>query len=193
MSGAPARTKATLAELLACPEHERYELVAGELVPKEAGSARHGAAQGAVFEQLGPFRRGSGGPPERPGGWWFAVEALVELAPDEVRRPDVAGWRRDHLEALPSEAPVRVVPDWICEVLSPSNASNDTVEKMALYHRAQVRHYWLLDPRDGTLAVYRWHGDGYLHVLAARRGTRARAEPFDALELAIDALFGDEE
>lgn len=182
-----------MAELLACPEHERYELVAGELAPKEAGSARHGAAQGAVFEQLGPFRRPSGGPSERPGGWWFAVEALVELGADEVRRPDVAGWRRDRLAALPSEAPVRVVPDWICEVLSPSNASTDTVENGSLYHRAQVRHYWLLDPRDDTLAAYRWHVDGYLHVLAARRGARVRVEPFDALELSIDALFGDED
>lgn len=116
-----------------------------------------------MFQRLAPFRRPPGGPPDRPGGWWFAVEALVAIAGDEVRRPDVAGWRRERLREMPAEAPVRVVPDWVCEVLSPSSASNDTVEKMTL------------------------------HVLGARRGERVRAEPFEALELPLSALFGDDE
>ncbi len=194
MSGAAARTRsATLADLLARPEEERVELVDGELIPKEAGSVRHGAAQGSLFQHLAPFRRPSGGPPDRPGGWWFAVEALVELTAEEVRRPDVAGWKRERLAQMPAEVPVRVVPDWICEVLSASNASNDTIEKMSLYQRVQVQHYWLLDPRDETLAVYRWHADGYLHVLGARKGDRVRAEPFQSIELSIAALFGDDE
>lgn len=194
MSRAAARSHpATLADLLARPEGDRCEHVAGELVPKEASSALHGVAQGALFEQLAPFRRRPGGPPERPGGWWFAVEALVELATDEVRRPDVAGWRRERLATLPAEAPVRVVPDWSCEVLSPSNASTDTIEKMSLYHRARVGHHCLLDPRDRTLAVHRWHADGSLRVLGARAGERVHAEPFEAIALSMDALFGDEE
>jgi hypothetical protein len=32
---------------------------------------------------------------------------------------------------------------------------------------------------------------GYVEVLSAERGERVRAEPFDAVELSVDALFGD--
>jgi hypothetical protein len=40
--------------------------------------------------------------------------------------------------------------------------------------------------------VYRWHADGYLEVLSAERGQTVRAEPFDAIELVVSGLFGDE-
>ncbi len=114
------------------------------------------------------------------------------FGPRQVRAPDVAGWRREHLAELP-EGPVPVRPDWICEVLSPGNASNDTITKMRLYHQVQVPHYWLIDPRDETLAVMRWTPEGYLHVLGATRGERVRAEPFQAIELQVGVLFGDDE
>jgi Uma2 family endonuclease len=182
----------TLADLLAQPEDERFELVAGELVRKEAGSGRHGLAQLRTYGALGPFDRSSGGPPERPGGWWIASEVLVALREGDVRRPDVAGWRRERLVELPAEPPVRVVPDWICEVLSPSNRRSDTIDKMRLYHAVEVRHYWLVDPVEEVLTVYRWTPEGYLHVLGATRGERVRAEPFEVMEIEVGVLFGDD-
>jgi hypothetical protein len=41
--------------------------------------------------------------------------------------------------------------------------------------------------------VQRWHSDGYLEVLVAERAQRVRAEPFDAIELDVGILFGDDE
>jgi Uma2 family endonuclease len=106
--------------------------------------------------------------------------------------PDVAGWRRERLPVLPREVPVRVIPDWICEILS-TNRADDLVAKMRLYHQSRVPHYWIVDPDAETLAVFRWHEDGYLHVLGAERAERVRAEPFDAIELAVGVLFGDDD
>jgi Uma2 family endonuclease len=57
----------------------------------------------------------------------------------------------------------------------------------------KVPHYWILDPTEETLAVHRWSADGYVEVLAAQRGERVRAEPFDAVELEVGAFFGDDE
>ena len=185
---------ATLADLLAMPEEDRYELVDGELMPKEAGSGKHGRGQAALTGVLyRPFGRKGGGPPDRPGGWWFATEALIQFGPTQIRRPDVAGWRRERLADLPAAAPMTVIPDWICEVLSASNAGTDTIKKMRLYHQAKVAHYWLVDPIAETLAVYRDTVDGYLNVLVAERGDRVRAEPFAAIELSVGVLFGDDE
>ncbi len=183
----------TIQDLLAIPEHQRFhEIIDGELVRKAMPSARHGRAQLATSQVLRPFNRRPGGK-DGPGGWWFASAAEVELGPDQVYRPDVCGWRREHLPELPDEAPVRVRPDWICEILSPSHARNDTVKKLRVYHRCQVPHYWIVDPLAETLTVHRFTDGGYLLVLAAERGERVRAEPFDAIELQVGVLFGDDE
>ncbi len=195
MTGAfakPASPRSLLEELLSRPDEHRCEIVDGKLVEKQAVSGKHGGAQVATSHLLFPFHRRNA-PPGQPGGWLFATEALVELEPTQLRRPDVAGWQRNRLEELPTEVPIRVVPDWICEILSPSNASDDTIVKMRLYHQSQVGHYWLLDPMACTLTVYRWTPDGYLHVLGATRTERVRAEPFDAIELPVGVFFGDEE
>lgn len=132
-------------------------------------------------------RSGGGGGPD---GWWIATEVEVSLSL-EVVRPDVVGWRREQVPVGPKGSPVADRPDWICEVVSPRNANNDTVKKLRLYHRATVPHYWLVDPRDATLTVMRWSEAGYITVLRAERGETVRPEPFDAIELPVGTLFGD--
>jgi Uma2 family endonuclease len=98
-----------------------------------------------------PFQRKPGG--GGPGGWWIATEVEVLLQGDEVVRPDVLGWRRETCPERPTGTPVRVRPDWICEVISPTRAKDDTVRKLRLYHHVAIGHYWIVDPRDATLAV----------------------------------------
>ena len=190
----PARhLPATLDDLLAIPEDRRFhELIDGALVEKETASGKHGQAQTRLGRNLGPYDRRPGGPPDRPGGWWFASEAEIYFDAANTLRPDHAGWRRERLPALPNSVPIRVVPDWICEILS-TNRANDLVKKKRVYHRTRVSHYWILDPVAETLLVYRWGPDGYIEVLAAERGDRVRAEPFDAVDLQVGVLFGDDE
>lgn len=192
----PARKSgpATLADLLALEEdvRRRYELIGGELVERGAATGRHGGAQGQAFHLLSPYNRRGGGPPERPGGWIFAIEVDIYFDEQNTLRPDVAGWRRERLVELPAEFPVRVLPDWTCEVLS-TNKRNDLIRKKRVYHQHKVPHYWILDPGEETLLVCRWASEGYLEVQAAERGERIRAEPFDAIELPIGVFFGDDE
>jgi Uma2 family endonuclease len=59
-------------------------------------------------------------------------------------------------------------------------------------HRCRVGHYWIIDPDERTLQVYRWHADGYIGVQSAAAGEAVCAEPFGEIEIAIDALFADE-
>jgi Uma2 family endonuclease len=183
--------RATVADLLAIPEeHRRHELIDGVLVETEAASGRHGGAQVRIARRLGPYDRRPGG--RWPGGWWFATEVEIQLAETQVFRPDVAGWRRERMPVLPSEVPIVLRPDWICEILS-TNRRNDLIKKKRAYHHHQVGHYWLIDPVEETLAVHRWHPDGYVEVLIADRDERVRAEPFDAIELRVAVLFGDDD
>ncbi|APR83912.1 Hypothetical protein A7982_09261 [Minicystis rosea] len=183
---------ATLDDLFAIPEEERrHELIDGDLIEKGAATGEHGGAQARVVVTLGgPFDRRPGG--RRPGGWWFATEVEILMSRGNVLRPDIVGWRRERAEQRPTGTPIALVPDWICEILS-TNRRNDLVKKKRIYHQDRVPHYWILDPIEQTLAVNRWGPDGYIEVLAAQRGERVRAEPFDAVELYADVLFGDDE
>ncbi len=191
-SSARRASPANVSDLLQIPEEERFhEILSGELVEKASPSAEHGDAQSWLSALLKPsFARPSGSEP--PGGWWIMTEVEVELEPTEVVRPDLVGWRRERVPERPSGSPVRARPDWLCEILSAGSARTDTVRKMRLYHRAQIPHYWIVDPSRETLTVYRHTSEGYLVALVATRGERARLEPFAAIELPIGLLFGDD-
>ncbi len=184
---------AVAADLHAIPEPERFhEIIDGELVRKAMPSAPHGLAQRVVGGRVGDsYSRRPGG--ERPGGWWIVTEVEVQLDVHEVYRPDVSGWRRERLPELPRVSPIPVRPDWVCEVLSQSNARNDLVKKLRGYHRCGVPHYWIVDPDQETLTVYRWTPDGYLVALTAQREERVRAEPFSDVEISVGTLFGEDD
>lgn len=181
--------RATADDLAALPDEVRAEVIGGEIVEKQAQRAEHGGAQiflGALL--LGPYQRGRGG----PGGWCFFSDVEVELETHDVYRPDVVGWRRDRVPERPRGRPVRIRPDWVCEVISPSNARNDFGPKRETYARVGVPHYWLVDPLRETLTVLRRTADGYLVHLIAVRGDVVRAEPFEEIEISIAELFDGE-
>lgn len=194
MALATQKDPATISDLLAIPENERFhEIIGGELVRKALPSMRHGRSQARLTIRIGgPYDRRPGG--RFPGGWWFATETEIRFADTEVYRPDLAGWRRERLPELPREFPVTTRPDWVCEILSPSNERNDVVRKMRTYQRSGVPHYWVLDPVAETLIVYRWTEGGYLLVQSAQGEERIAAEPFDAVTLSVHGLLeGDED
>ena len=62
-----------------------------------------------------------------------------------------------------------------------------------MLHTNRVPHYWIADPLEHTLIVHRWELRGYLVALTAAAGEVVRAEPFEAIELSVAALFGLED
>jgi Uma2 family endonuclease len=181
----------TIEDWRALPEGHRFELIDGELVEKAAPKLDHGVAQGNTRVALVPFHRKPGGP-GGPGGWWIATEVDI-LLDGRIFRPDIAGWRRDRVPTLPTAWPVEVRPDWICEIVSDSNRTTDTVTKLNRYQQAGVPHYWIADQVDQTLSVHRHTPDGYLLVLRATAAERVRAEPFAEIELSVAVLLGADE
>jgi Uma2 family endonuclease len=189
---APRRDLATAADLAGLPDGARAEVIHGVIVEKAAPSAEHSVSQFSFGIVLGRrFQRPPGG--RWPGGWWFGTEIEVEYETHQVYLHDVGGWRRDRVAERPSGRPVRIRPDWACELLSPSNFKRDVVDKFQVLHANQVPHYWIADPVERTLVVHRWQPAGYLVVLAATAGDVVRAEPFDAVELRVSALLGLED
>ena len=45
-------------------------------------------------------------------------------------------------------------PDWVIEIVSPSDTQRDTVDKLGLYSKAGVREYWIVFPEERQVLVY---------------------------------------
>ena len=185
MEASVARKPATYEDLLALPPEVTGQIVDGELyaTPRPAGD--HALTVSTLGGDLLPaFGRGRGG----PGGWWIIDEPEVHLGRN-VLVPDLAGWRRERLPVYPRGPFVTVAPDWVCEVLSPSTARLDRLKKLAVYAREGVSHAWLVDPVLETLEVLRLHEGHWTIVLAAGGEETVRAEPFEAIEIELGALW----
>jgi Uma2 family endonuclease len=176
---------ATYEDLMRVPSHQVAEILDGELIVSPRPAPRHAdSSSGLVGALRAPFDRGRGG----PGGWRILSEPELHLGPD-VLVPDLAGWRRERLPALPEEAYFSMAPDWVCEVLSPSTASMDRVKKLRIYAREQVQHAWLVDPLARTIEVLRLENGRWSIVATFADLDVVRAEPFDALDLDLSLLW----
>jgi len=190
-ANAPQRRPGPVEDLLRLPEYAAAEIIDGDLVEKAVPSFEHGAAQsGLVAQVLGPYNRRSGG--RGPGGWWIATEVEVQYDEQQIYRHDLVGWRRETTSHRPSGRLIRVRPDWVAEILSPSNAGNDLVKKLRTLTQHRVPHYWIVDPEHRTHTVMRWTAEGYLTALTAGEDDVVHAEPFDDIALQVAALFGGE-
>lgn len=172
---------ATRADLDALPEHVVGEIIAGVLYMSPRPAAPHALAASVLGHDVvdafhGRGRHGG------PGGWWILAEPELHLG-DDVVIPDVAGWRRERMPSIPDVAAFTLVPDWLCEVASPSTMRLDRAHKMAVYARAGVKHLWIVDPLARTLEVFALHDGRWLLLAVHADDAKVRAAPFDAVEL----------
>ena len=189
---------ASFADLLLIPEESRrHEVLDGEIVEKALPRGEHGVSQAHVAHtviDLGRSQRRLGGASREPG-WWFATEPTIELSRHGVVQPDVAGWRRDRMPTSPSGYPLKLRPDWVCEIMCDSDARRrDGLQKRRIYADHDVPFYWLIDTERSTLTILALADrGGYVELLTASRTDRVRAAPFDLVELQVGVLFGDDE
>lgn len=171
----------------AVPSHQRAEIIDGTLYVMSRPAPRHANASSVLGGELnGAFQRGRGG----PGGWWILDEPELRLVPLEPMAPDLAGWRVARMPTLPDTAYFSLAPDWICEVLSKSTESVDRDKKLPIYAAHGVPHVWLIDPIAKTLEVHSLDGDHRWRDVRVYEGDmRVHAQPFDAIELDLGALW----
>ena len=183
--GQSADRHATYQDLLAVPEHMVAEIIHGQLVTQPRPAVKHARAASSLGGELyGPFDRGRGG----PGGWIILDEPELHLQ-GHVLVPDLAGWRRARLPEIQDIAAIEIVPDWVCEILSPSTSAIDRADKMPLYAALGVTCLWLVDPLARTLEVYHLESTRYSVLGTWRESAVVHAEPFEELGLELAALW----
>lgn len=93
------------------------------------------------------------------------IDVLVEGRTAPVQ-PDVVFVSRDRAPIVHEDA-IRGVPDFIVEVLSPSNWSLDRRVKFELYAEIGVQEYWIVDIDQQRVEGFRLDGESYREAFNA--------------------------
>lgn len=150
--GIEAECDFTAEDYYETPEGYPLELINGRFFVMESPGAKH---QRIVYElgyAIGSYiKKNKGKCRVYPGP--FDVELPTEkgtvVVPDITIICDTS---------KVDEKGCKGVPDWIIEVLSASTQSRDKKEKLSVYEQVGVREYWIVDPFENKVCVYRRSG-----------------------------------
>ena len=184
----PLRKPATMADLEALPPGVKGEIIDGELYTQPRPRARHSEV---ILSLGGRLRNSFGIDGDGPAGWILLAEPGIELPAAPEVSPDLAGWRVERWVWPPPEEPIRIVPDWVCEVLSPSNARYDRKIKFPFYAKVGVQHLWIVDPTERTLEVRRLQGALWAVIATFADDDVLLAEPFEAVGIPLGRFWVD--
>jgi Uma2 family endonuclease len=127
-------------------------------------------------------------------GWGFVTANDIDLCiePEEVRQPDIAGYRLNRWQpAWYDTSPIPAPPNWACEIWLPGNSLAYREELLEAYFLASSREsVWTIDRETLTLKVFtrgvkRWRRVLVVDDLA----TTFRAPPFETIELSLGELL----
>lgn len=125
-------------------------------------------------------------------GWWIEVEAEVRLPGGRLCVPDLLGFRVGRVPEVPDENPLTIVPDWCCEILSPSTTRDDIAMKLPLYARSGVPWVWIVDPSARLLEVFETLGGRATLADTATEDDRRVLPPFER-EISLASWWMPEE
>jgi Uma2 family endonuclease len=180
---------ATRADLEALPATWRGEIIDGTMYAFPRPRFEHANIESLLVDDLkSPFQRGKNG----PGGWWILAEPGIELPRAREFSPDLAGWRTSTLPTPPArEHAIDVVPDWVCEIMSPNTASYDNIVKRRFYAEIGVQDLWYVDPMRRELEICRSLEGKWLSLGVFGGEERVRAEPFEAIEISLGEWWSE--
>ena len=182
----PAQKAPTLADLDALPPGIKGEIIEGVLYTMTRPRGAHQDTLLTIGAKLrDPFRDGVGG----PGGWWILPEPGIELPNTPEISPDIAGWRRERLPELPKDSAITTVPNWVCEILSPTTRRHNLLIKKPYYARIGVQHHWLVDMDARTLTAYGLESGRWVELGVWGDERDARVEPFAEVALDVGAWW----
>jgi Uma2 family endonuclease len=86
-------------------------------------------------------------------GEFFSAPLDVVLTDGTIVQPDIMIVLRERTHII-AEDVIAGAPDFVAEVLSPTNRAYDRLVKRSLYALHGVREYWLVDPERQQISIY---------------------------------------
>lgn len=151
MAIATATGRYTVDDLDCFPDDgKRRELVDGRLVEWDMPNHLHGALVSLLTILLGTFVR------SKRLGRLVGNDSLVRVQGSirDARGPDIAFYRRGNYPTDVRAAATVTAPDFVIEILSPSDRATEVDAKVSDWLRAGVRLLWYINPDTGVTTVY---------------------------------------
>ena len=149
--------KLTYEDYAAIPDDgRRHEIIDGEHYVNPAPNMQHQRIVKRLVKALLPFE-------ERGLGEVFFAPSDVVLSMNDIVQPDVLFIRaeRAHIVTIPN---VKGAPDLAIEVLSEFNRRQDERVKFQQYERLGVTEYWIVDPENAAVRVFRRSADRFVRI-----------------------------
>ena len=181
----PPGKKLTYQDYLDLPEEPgyRFEILEGMLIKEPSPSVIHQRASRKLQRILEDYFE-----EVDPEGEVF--DAPLDVTPLEfnVVQPDLF-YVSGEQQSIVKETRIDGQPVLVVEVLSPSNRRKDRLQKMQIYQKARVQHYWLVDPQDQTLECFAWHDGVYALVASGMDEDVVEHPNFDGLSIELKSLW----
>jgi Uma2 family endonuclease len=165
----------------------RYELLRGRIVMSPPARWPHGRCAARLVAALEVF--------VRPRGLGIVLDGSTGLAlpSGDTVEPDVSFVSAARLAAGPTPVDgelLRIVPDLVIEILSPSTRARDLGEKRELYESNGVREYWVVDSRERTVRVFRRGRQGFATERVVAEGS-LESDLIPGLSISLADVFTD--
>jgi Uma2 family endonuclease len=172
----------TYEDLFSLPDDgRRYEIIEGELYEMPSPTSAHGVTIRNLMFLLGPVI-------EVLRGWLLTAPLDVFFLGADPVQPDIVVLLPDSDASLVVRG-IEGPPDLLVEVLSPSNRVHDLLTKRALYARAGVREYWIVDPMSRTIEVLTLDRDAFHTAQVAAGEDDASSPLLGGIAFPLSAVF----
>lgn len=162
-----------------------YELLNGQIVVSPPAGWPHAQIGANVVYAL---RRLAD---RRPIGRVLESSAGFDLPSGDTLEPDASLVSMARWNAAPPPVLgqfLRVVPDLVVEILSPSTRRRDLTEKKDVYARNGVDEYWVIDPRTSAITIFARAGDAF-YAGKTLTGGRLASRLLPDLDVTVEELL----
>jgi len=156
----PKVQKWTYKEYAAIPEDGlRHEIIDGEHFVNPSPSTQHQHVSKRLQYQIYTKIELAG------LGVMFNAPMDVQLSENDIVQPDLVVILNENVRKI-TPTKIKVAPNLVVEILSPSTSGNDQTIKKDLYERSGVTEYWVVDPFEQQ--VGQWILQDGKYVLAPK-------------------------
>jgi Uma2 family endonuclease len=174
--------KYTYNDYLLIEDEKRYEVMKGELIMVPAPFTIHQRISSKLNFIISKYVN------EKNLGEVFYAPTDVVLAEDIVVQPDILFISNKRLDII-KDAAIMGSPDLIIEIVSPSSASYDTIEKRDVYEKYGVKEYWLVFPQEKAVEVLAIEKGIYKEFCKARKTGIVKSNVIEGITVEIKEIF----
>lgn len=129
------------------PDNGNYELHKGQIIFMPTPIPKHQEISGKLHYLLFGYTL------SHKNGKVYAAPMDTEFTPNDTLQPDILFISKERLSII-GEKKIEGAPDFIVEILSPSNTNKEMSYKKYIYESCGVKEYWVIYPEKKTVKQY---------------------------------------